>query len=70
MIWQVMFGEWCYNWHLPYEGNSQVFTDNYLEKRKEEDLFYVIQIIAMDSGFLQGQQLLPKVHCFMLDSDV
>ena len=19
--------EWCYNWHLPYEGNSQVFTD-------------------------------------------
>ena len=19
--------EWCYNWHLPYEGNSQVFPD-------------------------------------------
>ena len=20
--------EWCYNWHLPYEGNSQIFPDN------------------------------------------
>ena len=19
--------EWCYNWHLPYEGNSQIFPD-------------------------------------------
>ena len=55
--------EWCYNWHLPYEGNPQIFP---VESRegKEEALFYVIQTIVMASDFPQGLQLLLKVHYF------
>ena len=46
------------------------FLMNCKEKRKEAVLFYATLIIVMDSDFLQGQQPLLKVHCFMLDSDV
>ena len=38
--------EWCCNWYLPYEGNSQMFPTD-LQEQKEEDLSYVIQIIVM-----------------------
>ena len=27
--------EWCYNWHLPYEGNSQIFPNELKGKAKE-----------------------------------
>ena len=31
--------EWCYNWHLPYEGNPQIFPVEHNEGTKEEVFF-------------------------------
>ena len=34
--------EWCYNWHLPYEGNSQVFPDELQGKAQRGGSFLCI----------------------------
>ena len=61
--------EWCSNWYLPYEGNSQMFpTDS--QRAKRGGFFYVIQIIVMDLDFRQDLHQLQKVLFFMLDLDV
>ena len=62
--------EWCYNWHLPYEGNSQIFPNDLHGKAQRGGSFYVIQTTVMVSDLLRDLQLVPKVHYFMLDSDV
>ena len=62
--------EWCYNWHLPYEGNLQIFPADLQGKAQRGGSFYAIQIIVMASDFLQDLHHHQKVHCFMLDLDV
>ena len=62
--------EWCYNWHLAYEGNSQIFTNELEVKAQREWSFlcnpnycYAFRLSARSATSSESSLFLVEFRC-------